>query len=271
MRIAIIGCSFAAGVYNHELTKKQIAIDTFVDDYIIDHFKGWPYELHKKYNAETHLFCHGGDGLFGTRFFIDEIISNFGLDFFDKIIITLSSGEPRRMLYKDYTFGVRNSQKDFYYYDILSNSGHGHLPDFINLWQLKARFNLIKDDERNKQDPLLGVADYSSSNFAAKEIDHVLDYIETLNINSKFLIFPYGWLSNEEDITNTCLSLEKLKTLSTFKCYKDQSFSKYITRNYELKDVTVMDNYHHNERGQKILLNVYLKDILDEFMNERNE
>ena len=29
-----------------------------------------------------------------------------------------------------------------------------------------------------------------------------------------------------------------------------------------------MDNYHHNEKGQKILLDVYLKDILDEFMNE---
>ena len=49
MRIAIIGCSFAAGVYNPECTKKQIAIDAFAEDYIIDHFKGWPYELHKKY------------------------------------------------------------------------------------------------------------------------------------------------------------------------------------------------------------------------------
>ena len=130
---------------------------------------------------------------------------------------------------------------------------------------------MIPNDKRNKQDPLLGVVNYSSSNFAAKEIDHVLDYIETLNINSKFLMFPYGWLNNEEGLPNTCLSLEKLKTLSAFKCYKDQSFSKYITRNYELDDVTVMDNYHHNEKGQKILLDVYLKDILDEFMNERNE
>ena len=39
----------------------------------------------------------------------------------------------------------------------------------------------------------------------------------------------------------------------------------------QLDDITVMDNYHHNEKGQKILLDVYLKDILDKFMNERNE
>ena len=268
MRIAIIGCSFAAGVYNPVPVKKQIAIDAFAEDYTIDNFKGWPYKLHKKYNVETHLFCHGGDGLFGTRFFIDEIISNYGLDFFDKIIISLTSSEPRRILYKDYTFGIRTSKDNFYYYNILSNLGKDHLPDFINLWQLKAKFDLTKHDAR---DPLLGAVNYSSSNFAAKEIDHVLDYIETLNINSKFLMFPYGWLNNEEGLPNTCLSLEKLKTLSAFKCYKDQSFSKYITRNYELDDVTVMDNYHHNEKGQKILLDVYLKDILDEFMNERNE
>ena len=268
MRIAIIGCSFAAGVYNPECTKKQIAIDAFAEDYIIDHFKGWPYELHKKYNVETHVFCHNGDGLFGTRFFIDEIICNYGLDFFDKIIISLTSSEPRRMLYKDYTFGIRTSQKNFFYYDILSNSGQGYLPDFINLWQLKARFNLVEDDDKTKRDPLLGVVDYSRSNFAVKELDHILSYIDSLNTNSKFLIFPYGWLKEERVIPATCLSLKKLKTLSAFKCYNNQSFSKYITRNYELKDVTVVDNFHHNEDGQITLLDVYLKDILAEFMDE---
>ena len=271
MKIAIIGCSFAAGVYNPKPTKKQVAIDAFAEDYTIDHFKGWPYELHKKYNTETHLFCHGGNGLFGTRFFIDEIISNYGLDFFDKIIISLSSSEPRQVLYKDYTFGIRSSKDNFHYYNILTNLGKDYLPDFINLWQLKAKFNLVKYDDRTKRDPLFGIINYARSNFAVKEIDHILSYINSLNTNSKFLIFPYGWLENEGGIADTCLSLEKLKTLSAFKCYKDQSFSKYITRNYELDNITVMDNYHHNEKGQKILLDVYLKDILDEFMNERNE
>ena len=174
MKIAIIGCSFAAGVYNPKPTKKQVAIDAFAEDYTIDHFKGWPYELHKKYNTETHLFCHGGNGLFGTRFFIDEIISNYGLDFFDKIIISLSSSEPRQVLYKEYTFGIRESKENFFYYDILSNSGQGHLPDFINLWQLKTRFNLIKEDDKTKRDPLFGVVNYARSNFAVKEIDHIL-------------------------------------------------------------------------------------------------
>ena len=32
MKIAIIGCSFAAGVYNPKPTKKQVAIDAFAED-----------------------------------------------------------------------------------------------------------------------------------------------------------------------------------------------------------------------------------------------
>lgn len=271
MKIAIIGCSYAAGVYNPKTTKKQVAIGTFSEDHSIDHFKGWPYELHKRFNVETHLFCHEGDGLFGTRFFINEIISNYGLDFFDKIIISLSSNEPRRMLYKKYTFGIRESNDNFYYYNILSNSGEDYLPDFINLSQLKTKFSSAEDDARAKRNLMLGTVNYSRSNFAVTEINHILDYIETLNTNSKFLMFPYGWLSDDgavfTGVTSTCLSLEKLKTLSAFKCYKNQSFSKYVTRNYNVKDVTVMDSFHHNELGQITLLDVYLKDILDKFMN----
>jgi len=262
MRLAIIGCSFAGGVYTDKTQKIQIAREMVIDESILDPFKGWPYNIHKKYNIETHMFTHVGDGLLATRFFIDEIIQHYGLDYFDKIIISTSISEPRVMLYKDYKFKISENKDNFYCYNINKNTGQDWLPDHINLWQLKRKFNITDTD--TKHNILLGVCDYARSNYAKTQIIHTLNYIDSLG--SKFLIFPYGWLKGEL-IAEEFLSLDLLKNYKNFKCYKNQSFTKFLVRNYPDEKLTVMDDFHHNERGQEILLNEYLKDILEEFMN----
>lgn len=271
MRLAIIGCSFAGGVYSEEQTKVKISKNKEISVNIIDAFKGWPYELHKKYNIETHLFSHIGDGLFATRFFIDEIIHHYGLSFFDKIIISTSVFEPRVLLYKDYKFGVSKNKNNFFYYDVLASKDtvEDYLPNHINLWQLKENFD--RSDQDLRYNLLAGVAKYARSNYARKGIVHILNYIDSLG--PKFLIFPYGWLDNEFPLTQkfqneNFLSYDLLKKYKNFKCFKKQSFTKFLVRNYDDTKLTVMDGMHHNEEGQKILLNVYLKDILEEFLND---
>jgi len=266
MKIAIIGCSFAGGVYSTEKQSVQIAKEIEIDEHVLDHFKGWPYEIHKKYNIETHLFCHEGNGLLGTRFFIDEIIQHLGLDFFDKILISISSNEPRQILYKDYKFKINDSKENFYYYNILENKGEGWISDTINLWQLRKKFKITDTDKHNL---LLAVTEYARSQFAKTQLIHTLNYIEKLNEAynyNKILMFPYGWLQNELH-DDEFFSLKQLKLYKTFKCYEDQSFSKFVAKSFDVNKLTVMDKFHHNEKGQKLLIDLYLKDILDKFIN----
>ena len=79
-------------------------------------------------------------------------------------------------------------------------------------------------------------------------------------------MFPYGWLQNELH-DDEFFSLKQLKLYKTFKCYEDQSFSKFVAKSFDVNKLTVMDKFHHNEKGQKLLIDLYLKDILDKFIN----